>query len=277
MKKIALKVAYIGTHFFGFQRQPDLRTVEGELIKALVETGILDESGVARFRSAGRTDKGVHALGNVVTFFTDEDVIINQINSCLPDDVYILGKASVPYGFKTRYAYRRHYRYVLPNDGLNIELMKEASKKFEGRHDFTNFSRRVEERNPIRYIEKMDVVDKGEYIWVDVIGESFLWQMVRKMVKVLFDIGKEEYEPEKIDEFLDTEEKVYIEPMPPENLILMKVMYKPPVKFEHEEKAYLKFMSKLEEELTKYRSAYFVRETMSEFVKEEIDKRKENS
>ena len=80
MRKVALKVAYIGTDFHGFQRQPDFKTVEGELIDALKNANLIDNPKDSGYAIAGRTDRGVHALGNVISFRTPEEVIINQIN-----------------------------------------------------------------------------------------------------------------------------------------------------------------------------------------------------
>jgi tRNA pseudouridine38-40 synthase len=137
MRKVALKVAYIGTDFHGFQRQPDLKTVEGELIEALKNANLIDNPKDSGYAIAGRTDRGVHALGNVISFRTPEEVIINQINDFLPKSIRILAKAGVRFGFKPRFAKRRHYRYTVVNkDHLDLDKIKEASKIFEGTHDF---------------------------------------------------------------------------------------------------------------------------------------------
>lgn len=75
MRKVALKVAYIGTDFHGFQRQPDNKTVEGELISALREANLIDDLKDSGYAIAGRTDRGVHALGNVISFRSDGNII----------------------------------------------------------------------------------------------------------------------------------------------------------------------------------------------------------
>ena len=113
MKRTALKIGYIGTNFHGFQRQPDLRTVEEELIYHLRKLGYIDDLKKSRFRIAGRTDAGVHSLGNVISFQSEKEVRVNEINNSLPDDIQILAKAPVRFGFKPRYAEMRQYRYVL--------------------------------------------------------------------------------------------------------------------------------------------------------------------
>ena len=93
MENVALKVAYIGTHFHGFQRQPNLKTVEGEILNALKKADLIDNIKNSGYSIAGRTDRGVHALGNVIAFRTDGEVIINHINDFLPQNIRILGKA----------------------------------------------------------------------------------------------------------------------------------------------------------------------------------------
>ena len=133
--RVALKIAYMGRDFHGFQRQPGLRTVESELLGALEEVGVIENLGQSNYSIAGRTDRGVHALGNVVSFRTRKMPIINQVNDILPRDIRILGFAQVPIGFKTRYANKRHYRYILCNvndELMDIEKMQEAAH-FNGR------------------------------------------------------------------------------------------------------------------------------------------------
>lgn len=247
MIRVALKLAYIGTDFYGFQRQPNLRTVEGELLKALEEAGLISNLGQSNYSIAGRTDRGVHAMGNVVSFRTDKMPIINQINDLLPRDMRVLGSARVPLGFKTRFAHRRHYRYVLcknQREGeLNIEKMQDAAHLMEGEHNFINFSKR-NERNPIRKVESITIKPQKHTGIVDVVGESFLWNMVRKMVAVLLGVGRGELEVDEVQKFLDPQYNVAITPMPPESLILMDVFYEG-VQFEEDEYARLRFLQAL--------------------------------
>lgn len=249
MIRVALKLAYMGTDFYGFQRQPNLRTVEGELLKALEEADLITNLGQSNYSIAGRTDRGVHALGNVVSFRTRKTPIINQINDILPKDIRILGSALVPIGFKTRFAHRRHYRHVLWKDpGITeweTDKMQEAAYLMEGTHNYINFSKRSE-RNPIRTVEKVTVTPHNEVCVVDVLGESFLWNMVRKMVAVLLSVGKGELEVGDVGKFFNPEYEVAITPMPPESLILMDVFYQG-VTFEEDEYAKLKFLETLNE------------------------------
>ncbi|MEQ8226418.1 MAG: tRNA pseudouridine(38-40) synthase TruA, partial [Candidatus Eremiobacterota bacterium] len=84
---MALKIAYLGTDYYGFQRQPGLTTVEGEILSALEELDVVEDMDNCSFQIAGRTDRGVHALGNVISFLTEGRVIINQINDVLPRSI----------------------------------------------------------------------------------------------------------------------------------------------------------------------------------------------
>lgn len=249
MIRVALKVAYLGTDFHGFQRQPNLRTVEGELINALKESGTIDNLEQSSYSIAGRTDRGVHALGNVVSFCTHKEPIINQINDLLPQDIRILGSARVPMGFKARFAQKRHYRYVLCNqqkDEWEMGKMQEAASLMEGTHNFINFSKR-NERNPLRKVEGVRITAKDHLCLVNVEGESFLWNMVRKMVAVLDSVGKGEMGLEDVQKCLDPDYQAAIMPMPPESLILMDVFYQG-VKFKEDSYARLRFIQSLEKE-----------------------------
>ena len=247
MRKVALKVAYIGTDFHGFQRQPNFKTVEGELIDALKNANLIDNPKDSGYTIAGRTDKGVHALGNVISFRTEEEVIINQINALLPKSIQILAKAGVRFGFKPRFAKSRHYRYIIVNkDHLDLDKIKDASKIIQGTHDFSNFSK-GSERNPIRTIDSIEVKVDNNLLIIDVVGESFLWNMVRKVATVLFLVGTDELSINKLQTFFDPLITASITPMPPEGLILMDTIYNGVV-FKYDEYAKNKFLLALKEE-----------------------------
>lgn len=251
MCKVALKVAYIGTNFYGFQRQPKKRTVEEELLNAFKKSDVLIDPQKSEYSIAGRTDRGVHALGNVVSFTPDSDVIINRINDYLSKEIRIIGKTDVDNDFNPRFATNRFYRYVLVDDPLNdrdidLDKMIEASQIFIGTHNFHNFSKK-NQRIPIRTVRDVKVLEKNDLIFVDVVGESFLWNMVRKMVRVLLNVGIGEMEPGDVEEFLDPSLQAAILPMPPDGLILMDVKYDG-VKFEHNRYAENRFMKTLKKE-----------------------------
>lgn len=275
MKKVALKVAYLGTNFRGFQRQPDQRTVEDELIYTLKKLDYIADLKKAYFGIAGRTDRGVHAMGNVISFMSEKEILINQINDYLPDDVKILAKAKVPYGFKPRYAEQRHYKYIIsenvlsyplnwnlnvPKNGFDLDKMIEAANYFKGEHNFINFSKRCE-RNPLRTVDDICVEKKGHIISIDVWGESFLWNMVRKMVKPILEVGNGKLEPEIILEMLNPENKFNIKTMAPDNLILMDTQYNK-IKFEYDLYACHRFQTILQDEIFRHKSLLELEEIM---------------
>jgi tRNA pseudouridine38-40 synthase len=265
MVKTAFKVAYMGTTFYGFQRQPNLPTVEGELIRAFKRAGVIEDLEKSHYSIAGRTDRGVHALGNVITLKMGSEATINQINYFLPSTIQIIGKAEVSDGFKPRYAENRHYKYVFFNDPyegtlLDLEKMKNASEILKGTHNFQNFSKRCE-RAPIRTVSDLNVSQIGGITVIDVVGESFLWNMVRKMVKVITLVGKGEMERDEIKILLNPEIPASITPVPPDGLILMDVNYRG-VEFVQDSYAKNNFFKTIKEEYIKRRTIAAAEEEM---------------
>ena len=218
--RIALKFAYDGKSFFGYARQPKLRTVEGEIINALKKTKIAYEN----FGSASRTDRGVSALGNVISFNTDfKGNILSALNANVKD-VWFYGVSNVDENFNPRYAKERWYRYFLFNSGLDVDKMKKASELFVGVHDFSNFAR-IENKNPVRKINSLKIKEKGDFIIIDIKAESFLWNMVRRIVSVLEKAGRNEIKIDVIKDALESKERFDFGSAKPEGLILMDVKY----------------------------------------------------
>ncbi|AKB17005.1 tRNA pseudouridine synthase A [Methanosarcina sp. WWM596] len=227
--RVALKLAYIGTEFHGSQIQPNVETVEKELFKALRNLRIIESPKSANYNCAGRTDAGVHALGQVVAFDTDKPnlAIPRVINSELPPSIWAWAHSEVPFDFDARRsAVSRHYRYVMSGGDYDISKMREASKLLLGTHDFENFSRSNGEKSTVRTLERINVRVDGEITKIDVVGNSFLWNMVRKIVTALSMIGKGVRDNDWLLQMLNPE--IYeegIEPAPPYGLTLMGVNY----------------------------------------------------
>ena len=179
---MAVKLAYDGSKFYGFQRQPRRRTVEGDLIDSLVSLGAIESSKAGRFQSSSRTDRGVSALANVVAFDTDfpPGGLCSAINSKM-EDSWAYAVSNVPSDFNPRWARERWYRYHLPRVGQDLLLMRRLLARFEGTHDFTSFSRR-DERDPVRTIDAIQVSDSERFIIIDFRAENFLWNMIRRIV-----------------------------------------------------------------------------------------------
>jgi tRNA pseudouridine38-40 synthase len=227
--RVALKLAYIGTEFHGSQIQPNVVTVEGELFKALRNIGIIESPKSANYTCAGRTDAGVHAFEQIVAFDTDKPnmAIPRIINSELPPTIWAWAHAEVPSHFDARRdATSRHYRYIMSGEGYNISRIREASKLLIGTHDFENFSRTNGEKSTIRTLERINARVDGDLTKIDVVGNSFLWNMVRKIVTALSMIGKGVRDNDWLLQMLNPD--IYeegIEPAPACGLTLMKVNY----------------------------------------------------
>lgn len=223
--RYALKFGYIGKGFSGYARQPGLRTVEGEIITALNESKIIDNLDGSRFQSSSRTDRGVSARGNVIALDTDfrKDAILGALNAHVRD-IWFYGLAEVGDEFNPRHADMRWYRYFHIDDEIDMEKMEEAAKIFQGEHDFSNFAR-TEDRNPVRHIHEIEINREGDLLILDFLAESFLWHMVRRIVKAMVEYAKGDITLDEINSALDAREKMDLGLAPPEFLILMDVEY----------------------------------------------------
>ncbi len=224
LRRYALKIFYIGSEYYGFQRQPGLKTIEGTLLDNLKETVDFKFWAVA-----GRTDKGVSAIGNVIAFTTAQKVILPAINAHLPEDIKIWAKAIVPENFHPRYdALYRHYRYICPYDGEDINKIKEGAEFLVGTHNFKNLCKSKIIENTTRTIEKITIGrDERGLLVFNFIGNAFLWKMIRKIVKVVIQVGKGEISFQELRNLLNPNYSPQkgIEPMPAEGLILYDVGY----------------------------------------------------
>jgi tRNA pseudouridine38-40 synthase len=218
--RIALVVEYCGTGFCGWQRQPGSRTVQ-----ECLETAV---SAVAakpvRVFCAGRTDAGVHALGQVVHFDSPVARAASAwtfgVNANLPDDVAVIACQEVGEDFHARFsAVRRHYRYVIFNRALRPAvlagrvswvyrpldevLMAEAAAALLGEHDFSSYrAYACQAKNPVRTVHRLDVTRHGPYVIIEIVANAFLHHMVRNIAGVLIDIGAGRRSPQWSQEVL---------------------------------------------------------------------------
>ena len=218
------RVEYDGTDFAGFQVQPAARTVQGELEAALAR--ICDGSRV-RVDGAGRTDAGVHALGQVIAF-TDPrgrpaEELARALDALLPRDVAIHTVRRVPDGFHPRHAARyREYRYTVWNgprsplrerfalgvrDPLDTAAMARAGSVLVGRHDFSAFG--AVDRQPVRTLYGVRVRREGRLVTIDVRGDAFLRHMVRRIVAALLLVGRGEVEVSAVAEALASRQPAF--------------------------------------------------------------------
>lgn len=187
--RVALKFAYDGAGFHGFQRQPGKVTVEGALVHALAKVGAIPSPRECGYRSSSRTDRGVSALGNIVSFRTPFPLgsLCSAVNSEM-EDVWTYSAVAVRDDHNPRAARQRWYRYYLPKAGQDLEAMAEISDRFVGVHDFSGYARR-DDRNPVRRIDSVTISDAGMFHAIDFRAESFLWNMVRRIAWMMNEGG----------------------------------------------------------------------------------------
>jgi tRNA pseudouridine38-40 synthase len=197
------------------------RTVEGEFIAACQRLSLFSDWRAAGFLFAGRTDRGVHALGQVAAFSTlFPERAVGTINTQLPPDCWCTAYAEVSPPFHPRYdARKRTYRYYFSERPVNVGLMTRAATRFIGEHNFTNFAR-LEGRNPCRVVHDATVAEEDGFVYLEVTAESFLWHQVRLMAAALLRIGNGESEESSISELLLAEAEKPLQPAPAEGLIL---------------------------------------------------------
>jgi tRNA pseudouridine38-40 synthase len=203
-RRYRARVEYDGTEFAGFQVNPRKRTVQGVLEDALARLG---DGVVRRVDGAGRTDAGVHAMGQVIGFSyagrLTETELGAALGAVLPRDVAVRDIRPASDGFNPRYAARyREYRYTVWNgppsplrertalgvrDPLDTAAMARAGSAFIGRHDFRAFG--TGDRDPVRTVTAVRVGRSGRYVTIDVRAGSFLQGQVRRMVGLLLEVG----------------------------------------------------------------------------------------
>jgi len=220
--RYALKIAYDGTKFSGSQRQPKVRTVDGECIFVLKKIRAIEGPKESRYQSASRTDRGVSAAGNVITFDTAmaKNALIGSFNSAARD-VWAWGCAAVPEDFNARRARQRWYRYHLPG-GLDIDRARAAAELFVGRHDFKWFTRA--RTNTVKTLDSLKLTLAGDFLYLDIRGQSFLWGLVRRIAACVESYCVGEIALEQIEAVLAGERGDFGLARP-EPLILMDVDY----------------------------------------------------
>lgn len=222
VRRVAVKLAYDGTRFSGYQRQPDRRTVEGCLLSSILKVGAAPSARASALRSSSRTDRGVSALGNIASFKTDFDgsSICPALNSEL-EDVWVYSGIDVPDDFNPRWARQRWYRYNLPRGRQDIGVMRDLAGRFVGEYDFSRFARN-DGRDPVRVVDSVAVAESGPFIVIDIRAESFLWNMVRRIVWMLDAAGRGEVDASCVGpEASSMPRRIGL--APPEHLTLMDV------------------------------------------------------
>ena len=246
MRCLRLTLAYDGTNYHGWQQQPGQVTVQGTLVETLAT--ILRERPAVE--GAGRTDAGVHALGQVAAFKTEHAIetarLLAAVNSRLPPDIVVTHLREAPLEFRPSIdAVSKYYRYRIFRSPfkpvfegryvwhwyrpLEIEPMRQAARLLVGRHDFKSFEGRGSEReDTVREVFRLDIVERGGEIHFEVEGNRFLYRMVRNLVGTLAEVGRGHRPPAWAAEALAARDRMAAGPTaPPQGLCLMEVRYPP--------------------------------------------------
>lgn len=246
--RYAVKFAYDGKEFQGYARQPDLKTVEGEVIKSLVKSSIIEDAQESRFRSASRTDKGVSALGNVIAFTTNssKEQILKALQKGLTD-ILVYCIREVEPDFYPRHARYRIYRYYLKSKDFNISDLISAVTLFTGEHNFSNFARIEDFKEPVRTIDNIIITEKNGFLIVDFYAQTFLWHQIRRVISAVEKVGYGSLDKEQIIEALDNpNKKVDFGLASADPLLLVDIIYD--FKFEYD-KQFVKSLNYLEEKI----------------------------
>lgn len=233
MKRVMLVVAYDGTDYNGWQLQPGVRTIEGELNRTLSEL-LCEEIQVI---GASRTDSGVHALCNVAVFDTNARIPAEKIsyalNQRLPEDIRIQKSVKVSPEFHPRHCdSRKTYEYRILNRQfpiptkrlyahftyvpLDVELMKRGAVCLVGEHDFKSFcAAAAVVETTVRTITDIQIEKSEDEIIIRVSGTGFLYNMVRIIAGTLIEVGRGSYSPEHVKDILEARDRQVAGPTAP--------------------------------------------------------------
>ncbi len=245
MRNFRMTVQYDGTRYNGWQRQGNTKNTIQEKLESILEkmTGHSIE-----IHGSGRTDKGVHAKGQVASFKINteksQQEILEYLNTYLPEDIAVTELTEADERFHARlnakrktYIYRIH-NSCIPNafehrfmytvkENIDVEAMKSAAKKYLGEHDFQGFSSvKKTKKSTVRQIYSVGVERFGDDIVFAITGNGFLYNMVRILAGTLVEIGLGIRNPESIDEIFETKKREFAgETLPGKGLTLLSVEY----------------------------------------------------
>ena len=245
MVKYKCTVSYDGANFVGFQKQPNRRTIQGEIEAALTKM----HKYSINIYSSGRTDTGVHAKGQVFHFESELSIETDQwkraLNTLLPRDIYLEQIVEIDKTFHARFdaiekeyryyvyttkerdVFRRNYAYHFPRP-LDLPAILEACQYLVGEHDFTTFSsaKATVKGSRVRKLSEVSCRQNGDQYEFVFRGNGFLYHMVRIMVGVLLDVGTGKINPSKIPKLLAARNRQLAgDTAPPEGLYLWQVFY----------------------------------------------------
>ncbi|OLS34961.1 tRNA pseudouridine(38-40) synthase TruA [Bacillus sp. MRMR6] len=245
MQRYKCIISYDGSPFSGYQVQPNKRTVQSVIESVLAK---MHKGEPVKISASGRTDAGVHALGQVIHFDSGLSIPVEKwelaLNSLLPDEIAILTVEKVHESFHARFdargkeyqyflhlsdkrdPFKRNFAYQYPYP-LDNEAMKIASQYLLGTHDFSSFcSARTEVEDKVRTIESIDISQAKETLSIRFVGNGFLYNMVRILVGTLLEVGSGSMNPEEIKTILEKKDRRFAgKTAPAHGLYLWKVFY----------------------------------------------------
>ena len=244
MRRLKLLLEYCGTRYHGWQVQPDVVTIQGTLEACLSRI----TNAAVRVHAAGRTDAGVHALGQVAHFDTASvvppEALQRGVNSLLPDDIVVRQVSEVSPDFHARYSARQKtYAYVVHNQALrsafhgpytwhvrqrlDVAVMRSAAQALLGQHDFSAFrAASCAARSPVRCLARLAVQRRATRIFFVLCADGFLQHMVRNIVGTLVDIGCGKIPADELTTILHSRQRQAAGPTaPPQGLFLVRVTY----------------------------------------------------
>lgn len=246
MQKLKCTISYDGTNYSGFQIQQNANTIQAEIEKVLAE---IHKSKHVQIQASGRTDKGVHAKGQVFHFETTIQMKMynwkKALNALLPKDIFIEAVEEVPRDFHARLnATEKEYRYYVLNTtdrnvfkrnwthhefgSLDVSVMQEACKLFIGKHDFTSFSsaKSTVKGTKVRTLYEVSCKKHGDEIEFTFRGDGFLYNMVRIIVGVLIDVGLGKRTLAEVEAMFAKKDRAAVGvTLPPQGLFLWEVIY----------------------------------------------------
>lgn len=241
-----LTISYDGTDFFGWQRQKEFRTVQQELEEVLKK---LNSGEAVALMGCSRTDAGVHAVGQVASFHSDialpPEKLLYALNGNLPKDIVVRSVEEVADSFNANlHAKRKLYRYVIldnkvpdvflrkyswhiPYCKLNDVMMNQAAESLLGTHDFRCFETEWPNRKTsVRTINHLKLNRAGQYLWLDIEADGFLYNMVRSITGTLVNIGRGYWPVEKMKQIVESGDRTQAGPTAPsQGLFLMRITY----------------------------------------------------
>jgi tRNA pseudouridine38-40 synthase len=244
-RNIKLTIQYDGSGYSGWQKQPGFKTIEAEVITAIENLTCCEN---VQLNGSSRTDAGVSALGQVANVKLNTPIptqrLAKAISQYLPSEIVVTEAVDVPDDFDAiKNTKSKLYRYSIYTGRtrpvmqinhcwhrpgkLDVAPMQEAAKKFIGEKDFKSFATACDKRSSsVRTIFHCDVTQDGQWIYIDVEANGFLYNMVRNIVGTLVEIGRGRWQPDKIDEIIEAKSRNAAGPIAPaQGLCLMWIKY----------------------------------------------------